>query len=54
MSYFNNRKGEVKELQDLLLQPKLESKLHALRQVCNKLPLSPLTHNEDYRGNDRR
>jgi len=29
----NNRRGEVRELQNLLLQPKLEAKLSALRQI---------------------
>ena len=33
MSYFGNKRGEIKELQSLLLQPRLESKMQAIRQV---------------------
>jgi vesicle coat complex subunit len=33
MTYFGNKRGEIKELQNQLLQPRLESKMQALRQI---------------------
>ena len=45
MRYFGNKRGEVKELQSLLLQPRIESKMQALRQVCHpKILLNFIDH----------
>lgn len=33
MSYFNNKRGEIKELENSLMDPRVEVKMQAIRQV---------------------
>lgn len=36
MAYFSNKRGEIKELQNSLMDPRVEAKMQAIRQVKSK------------------